>query len=149
MFLGGAADTGGKSTLDVALRSRQGDGLAFGVGELLRRGFQQGGDEPLPPAGESSVVHGDFPGGVEDVPGLDLDGDGGVDDLEEELEAAWGKDVSVWYCERFWQGGRRKGEEDIPSRSRGYVLTGCEVGNLIRSWNAEQREGIGIIVGVC
>lgn len=45
--------------------------------------------------------------------------------------------------------GGRKGRENTPSRSRGYVLTGCEVRDLIHSGNAEQRESIGIIVGDC
>ena len=44
----------------------------------------------------------------------------------------------------------RKGERrgGIPSRSRRYVLTSCKVGNLICSWDAEQRESTGIVVGI-
>lgn len=83
---------------------------------------------------------------VEDVPGLDLDGERGVDRLEEELKAVWERTlVSVT------MNGRAVGEEgggkSIPGRSSSYVLTGGEMGNFVCSRNAEQRESSGAVVG--
>ena len=90
VLLGRAADAGGEFALDVGDRCGQSDVLAFDDGELFGGGLQQRVDGPLPPAGEGGVVHGDFSGRVEDVPGLDLDGEGHVDGRKEELEAIYG-----------------------------------------------------------
>ena len=87
VLLRGAADAGGELALKVGLGFWQRYVLAFGNGKLLGGRLQQEVDGPLPPAGEGGVVHGDFTGGVEDVPGLDLERDGGVDGLKEELKA--------------------------------------------------------------
>lgn len=91
VFLGGGADACGELGLDVGCRVCGGDGVAFCDGQQLGYGVEEGGNGPLPPAREGGVVHGDFAGGVEDVPGLDLDGEGEVDRLEEELETAPGE----------------------------------------------------------
>ena len=87
MFHCNVADTSGQFPLDERDNFRDGDSFTFDGRELFRCCAEQRVYGPLPPAGEGGVVHGDFTGGVEDVPGLDLEGDGGVDGREEELEA--------------------------------------------------------------
>lgn len=101
MFLRNGADTIRQFALDKSDGFRDRDGFALDGRELFGCCAEQRVYGPLPPAGEGGVVHGDFTGGVEDVPGLDLEGDGGVDGWEEELEAVVciGEDVSVWFCE--------------------------------------------------
>ena len=121
--------------------------MAFCGGQQLGYGVEEGGNGPLPPAREGGVVHGDFAGGVEDVPGLDLDGEGEVDRLEEELETAPGEtSVSgavTGFGMREEKGGG--GKVGIPSRSRSDVLARCKVRDLVSNGNAQEAESAGVV----
>lgn len=110
MFLGCGADTGGEFIGDVREGVGEGGVLAVGDGELLGGELEERVDGPLPPACEAGVVHGDFASRVEDVPGLDLERDRGVDGGEVELESVWVGDVSVLGCEwvREMRGGTHR-----------------------------------------
>ena len=94
-------------------------------------------------------------GRVEDVPGLDLDWDRGVDCLEVELEAgrergrtlvSFAVNLGDWNEVRNREGNW---EKSLPRRGGCYVLAGCEVGDFIGKRDTEQGEGVGVAVGGC
>lgn len=86
--LGGATDACGQFVLNVGHRLRLSYILAKGNRELFLCLSHQNVHHPLPPAGESCIVHGDFSCGIEGVPGLNLNRKCSVDCLKEEIKAA-------------------------------------------------------------